>query len=90
VEVAEKINLKKIINEIGKFKTMRNTMAHGLDATDNYISSNPVLKIEIVGRSGKTVVKEITPQSHKETLESGDRLLLQIKEARKEINLFLK
>ena len=81
-EVADRIKLKIILREVENFKLIRNAMSHGLDVSNSY--SN-ILKVEIISRSGKPKIIEITPESHKSTYEHGDQLLDKIRKARIEI-----
>lgn len=66
-EAAEECGLKQILNEVEKFKSWRNELAHGLDKTD---PKEPLkLIVGVVSLSGKEKLVEITPESHEEMLE---------------------
>lgn len=81
-KVSDVKQFKYLLREVEKFKSIRNAMAHGLDVSNN--DSN-MLRVEIVSRSGKQKIIEITPVSHKRTYEHGEQLLDKIRKARMEI-----
>lgn len=79
-EASEKCDLKGLLNEIEKFKSWRNALAHGLDKSDE----NEPLKliVEVVTRSGKEKRIEITPESHRQMCEETESLINKANEAR--------
>ena len=80
---AEECNLKGILNEVEKFKSWRNALAHGLDKTN---SEEPLkLIIEVVTRSGKEKRVEITPESHEIMIEEVTDLVKRFTEAREKV-----
>ncbi|BCD95863.1 hypothetical protein [Marinagarivorans cellulosilyticus] len=77
---AKDSNLKKILNEVEKFKSLRNAMAHGQCRTDK---ADPLrLKLRMVTRSGKEKIFDITPDSHRNTIAEVDELIKRLTEAR--------
>lgn len=84
--ISDKYNLKKLLREIEEFKSMRNAMAHGLSVSED--DSNN-LKIELVGRSGKTKVINVTPNSHNKMCQDGEELLGKLSKAKDEIRKYL-
>jgi len=79
-DAAEKCDLKGLLNEIEKFKSWRNALAHGLDKSDE---SEPLkMIVEVVTRSGKEKRVEITPESHREMCEKIESLIKRANEAR--------
>lgn len=77
---AEVVNLKSLLNRVEDFKSSRNAMAHGRNVSKD--DSELKLKIEIVTRSGKERVLEITPESHKTMTEGARTLYQELKAAR--------
>ncbi len=77
---AEMLNLKFLLNRVEEFKSWRNAMAHGRNVPHN----DPELKlrIEVVTRSGKEKVVEITPESHKRKIEEARALYRELEAAR--------
>ena len=82
-EAAEEYDLKGILNEVEKFKSWRNALAHGLDRTDP--DEPHKLIVEVVTRSGKEKRVEITPESHSEMMKNVTDLVDRFKEARKRL-----
>ena len=83
-EHAEKLELKKILNDVEVFKSWRNALAHGRDAGS---TGEPLkLRVEVINRAGKEKVIEITPASHQVMLDEMDVLLLKLKKAAEIIN----
>jgi hypothetical protein len=81
---AEKVGLKSTLREIEEFKSWRNALAHGLDITDD--KGSAYIRVEVITRSGKEKVIEITPESHEEMMRKTEKLLLRIQKARKKLN----
>ena len=61
-----------ILNKVEDFKSWRNAMAHGFDSTPGDYKG--VLRIEIVSRSGKEKMVEITPKSHRARMDEAEEL----------------
>lgn len=78
--------LKSLFKEIEDFKSWRNAMAHGLDVSEDV--DVPRLRIEIVTRSGKERLIEITPESHVQKISEAEELLQRLREARKHLRLY--
>jgi hypothetical protein len=75
--------LKSLIKRVEEFKSWRNTMAHGRDVTgDEYAGK---LLVEVVTRSGKEKVLEITPESHQAKMQEVEHLLADFLHAKEEI-----
>lgn len=71
--ITQSISLPWILSQIEKFKSHRNALAHGSDVSSN--DGAPHLRVEIVNRSGKEVVYEVTPKTHRETLRKAEELM---------------
>ncbi len=80
-KAAEECNLKGLLNEVEKFKSWRNALAHGLDRTNP--EEPHKLIVEVVSRSGKEKQVEITPESHIKMIEDVANLAHAFAEARK-------
>ncbi|WP_316348915.1 hypothetical protein [Desulfuromonas acetoxidans] len=76
-EVGQTLELKSILNDIEKFKSWRNALAHGRDGGSE--SSPLKMSVEIINRAGKEKNIEITPQSHQKMLRDMEVLLEKIK-----------
>lgn len=61
-----------ILSAVEDFKSWRNAMAHGLDATLGDYKG--VIRIEIESRSGKEKTIEITPESHRAKMDEAEKL----------------
>ena len=68
----DETQLRTILNGVEDFKSWRNSMAHGLDATPGDYKG--VIRIEIVSRSGKEKTIEITPESHRKKMDEAEKL----------------
>jgi hypothetical protein len=73
--------LKLLLKHVEDFKSLRNALAHGVDASDN--DTKPELKVEVVLRSGKKKIVHITPKSHETKVDEVDKLLSDLITARK-------
>ena len=80
---AEEVDLKSLLREIEEFKSWRNALAHGLDVSPD--DNAPMIRVEVVTRSGKERVYEITPESHETTMKKTADLLVRIRQARKKL-----
>jgi hypothetical protein len=85
---AERVKLKALLNRVEAFKAWRNAMAHGKDVSGN--APPLTVKVEIVNRSGKSVVREITPRSHEEMLKQADALAEELEAARNRLRAHFK
>lgn len=65
--------LKQVLADIEKFKSWRNALAHGLSICKP--DEGAVVRVEIVGRSGKPKVIEITPESHEKQMRDTEALV---------------
>jgi len=83
-EVAEDTDLKSILKQVEDFKAWRNAMAHGRDVAREEDIAN--LRIEVVTRSGKERVVEITPESHQRMMDEVEALLEKLQRARAKLN----
>jgi hypothetical protein len=83
-KAAEDADLKSMLKQVEDFKAWRNAMAHGLDIARNEDIAK--LKIEIVTRSGKERVVEITPESHERMMDEVGSLLEKLQNARAKLN----
>ncbi len=72
LNIQEQKQFKTILNEVEDFKSWRNAMAHGRDATPEEYKG--IIRIEIVSRSGKEKIIEITPTSHTAKIEEAEEL----------------
>lgn len=70
---------KSLLKRVDDFKTYRNTMAHGLDVTDDNYSGEIV--IEVITRSNNIRHLKITPDSFKKILQEAESLLTDLKTA---------
>jgi len=68
------MELKVVLKKIEAFKSQRNAFAHGRDVTPES-SKGASIHVELVGRTGKGKVIEVTPESHVKTLGEMDQLL---------------
>lgn len=85
---AEIANLKNLLNKVEEFKSWRNAMAHGLDVSEETDWSDEgvyKIKVEIVTRSGKEKIIEITPESHEKMMEDADNLREKLQEVRERL-----
>lgn len=80
-EKADRAGLKDLLKDIEKFKAWRNALAHGL-AIDITGYPEPIIRVEIISRSGKPKTVEITPQSHKVRMDEANEILERINNAR--------
>jgi len=80
---AEVVRLKSLLDQVQDFKSWRNAMAHGKDASDRRWSKR--IKISTVSRSGKERIIEITPASHAKTLSEAEKLLISLQDAKKHL-----
>ena len=81
---AEHLEIKKILNDIEEFKAWRNALAHGLDVSQDL--SSPHIMVEVVSRSGKKSIREITPETHESRMADAENLLARVQYARRELN----
>jgi len=81
--LADEIGFKKTIKEVEDFKSIRNAMVHGYEVSG--IENKPHLKIEVVSRSGKENIIEITPETHEKTMNDAEKLLQKLKESQEQI-----
>jgi hypothetical protein len=79
----EGLDLKSLLKEIEEFKSWRNALAHGLDISPD--EKKPLIKVEVITRSGKERVYEITPETHETTMKNTEDLLARIQKARKKL-----
>jgi len=68
----DQTQFRTILNAVEDFKSWRNAMAHGLDATPGDYKG--VIRIEIVSRLGKEKTIEITPDSHRAKMDEAEKL----------------
>jgi len=68
----DQTQFRTILNAVEDFKSWRNAMAHGLDATPGDYKG--VIRIEIVSRSGKEKTIEISPESHSAKMDEAEKL----------------
>lgn len=80
-KVAEQIDLKGLLKDIEEFKSWRNALAHGL-AVDTEGHPGPIIQVEIVSRSGKPKVVEITSESHQKRMNEAEKILERLNKAR--------
>lgn len=83
-KVAEQVDLKRLLEDIEEFKGWRNALAHGL-ATDTTGHPEPIIRVEIISRSGKPKVVEITPASHRKRMDEAEKILERINKAHLEL-----
>lgn len=83
-DVAER--LKAILGKIEEFKSTRNAFAHGMDVTPVETAS-PSVHVEIVTRSGKEKVVEVTPESHTAVMAYAETLLEEIQAVREALRV---
>ncbi len=82
-EVAEKVDLRFLLKQIEDFKSWRNALANGLDISPD--DAVPHIKVEVVTRSGKEKVVDITPETHEAKMKETQELLVKIQDARKKL-----
>ena len=80
---AEELDLKSLLKEIEEFKSWRNALAHGLDISPD--EKAPLIRIEVVTRSGKEKAYEITPETHEKTMKNSEDLLARVQKVRKKL-----
>jgi hypothetical protein len=80
---ASEMSLGSLLKRVEDFKAYRNAFAHGVDVSGSDTSNH--LRIELVSRSGKERVIEVTPASHREMIASADKLLEELQAARKSV-----
>lgn len=73
--------LKTLLSKVEEFKATRNAFAHGVDVTPSEIAP-PTIHIEIVTRSGKEKVVEVSPKSHQASLVQAEALLKELQNVR--------
>ena len=73
--------LKSLLPKVEEFKANRNAFAHGVDVTPSEISP-PTIHVEIVTRSGKEKVVEVTPEAHEASLTRAEALLKELQDVR--------
>jgi len=78
---ASTVNLKSLLKQVEDFKSWRNAVAHGVDASDD--DTKPELKVEVVSRSGKQKIVHITPESHQAKMAEAEKLFSELVAARK-------
>ena len=81
-DAAEK--LKQLLGRIEVFKANRNAFAHGLDVTPKELPP-PTVHVEIITRSGKEKVLEVSPEVHREQMASAEALLNELNTVANEI-----
>lgn len=69
-EEAETTRLRSLVKDIEDFKVFRNALAHGRDVSED--DAVGILRVEIVSRSGKEKIIEITPESHERQMASSE------------------
>jgi len=79
----EELNLKSLLKEIEEFRSWRNALAHALDVSPD--DNAPLIRVQVVTRSGKERIYEITPESHESAMKKAEDLLAQVQEARKKL-----
>ena len=79
----EETDLKSLLKEIEEFKLWRNALAHGLDVSPD--DNAPLIRVQVVTRSGKDRIYEITPESHKSAMKKAEDLLVRVQQARKNL-----
>jgi hypothetical protein len=80
-EKADTVGLKDLLKDIEEFKAQRNALAHGLSLNvDEH--TKPIVRVEIISRSGKPKIIEITPESHKVKMDEADKILKGLDAAR--------
>lgn len=78
--------LKSLLPKVEEFKANRNAFAHGVDVTPSEISP-PTIHVEIVTRSGKEKVVEVTPETHKASLAHAETLLKELQDVRGKLSV---
>ena len=81
--LADSVGLKGLLSRIEDFKSYRNALAHGRDNSSE--SSSLTMRVEVVSRSGKERIVEITPASHRKRCSDTDDLLEATQKACKEL-----
>ncbi len=82
-DVAKEVDLKSLLNQIEEFKSWRNALAHGVDVSSD--NESPLIRVQVVTRSGKEKVVEITPESHESKIKETEELLVKIQNARNKL-----
>jgi hypothetical protein len=80
---AEGMDLKSLLKEIEEFKSWRNALAHGLDVSLD--DDAPLIRVQVVTRSGKERIYEITQESHESTMKKTENLLARVQQTRKKL-----
>jgi hypothetical protein len=75
-------SLRSLLNRVEEFKSFRNAFAHGLDVTTD---SGLKIKIEIVTRSGREKLIEISPETHRTFMDQAETLFSELQEARQSL-----
>jgi len=65
--------LQSLIRQVENFKNLRNSLAHGLDVSDQEDTLN--LKIETVSRQGKSKILQVSPESHQKVVDEAQSIL---------------
>lgn len=78
--------LKSLLPKIEDFKAGRNAFAHGVDVTPAGVHP-PTIHVEVVTRSGKEKVVEVTPESHAASLAHADVLLKELRALREQLHI---
>lgn len=76
-------SLKKLLTSVEEFKTLRNAFAHGFDATPT--GGGLSIRVEVVTRSGKEKIVEVSPDTHEELMSNAGKLLADLQRARKSL-----
>ncbi len=77
------VTLKSLLKQVEDFKSWRNAVAHGVDASDD--DTKAEIKVEVVLRSGKEKIFNITPESHQAKVAEAEKLLSELVAARKRL-----
>lgn len=64
---SRRTELKQVLTEMEDFKSRRNSLAHGHSVCGP--DEGAVIRVEIIGRSGKPKTVEITPETHKKLIK---------------------
>ncbi len=72
-------NFKRILRDVERFKSWRNAMAHGRDVTAD--DDEGRFLIEMVSRSGKERVYELTAHSHRKMMDEAEVLHASLRDA---------
>jgi len=73
--------LKRILIKTEDFKLFRNAFAHGVDVSTGKVDQLS-LKIELVGRTGKERIVEVTPETHEKHMTNLEKLHEEISQVR--------